>query len=146
MCIFLHYQHHSYETEGEGIHPWDDLQRVVYRKLGDHIPIQQLQRILAENSNRAVISARGVGANCGHTLGQAPNYDRYTGFQTLYHMTSARNQERIKETGLNRQRRQYIHLTNDRSKSKKGRDRIIQVKPEDLRQNQLKIYKTKQLK
>jgi len=113
------------------------------RDLGVRIPIPRLQDMFHDNE-RTIFNAAGGGAIAGHLFGiSTPKYEKYQGNNMLYHMTGPTKLRRMRREGLKRMKRQFIHLTNDLSRIRPGRDQAIAIRPAALRQAHLYIYKTK---
>lgn len=111
---------HKPESVGISLneHGWADVSELIAgtRKSGKYIDMEMLERIVAEN-NKQRYSFNGdrtkIRANQGHSIpvdielpaGNPPN--------VLYHGTASRFLDSIREKGILKQNRQYVHLSSD---------------------------------
>nr|XP_039263204.1 probable RNA 2'-phosphotransferase [Styela clava] len=130
--IVYHLRHKICEHGQRGIHPWTDIQYIVWKQFGEWLPQRKLQEIL-EKGGRVTMSDEGVGAVCGHSKGENPEYERYEGNEPLYHMTQKNKIMSILTNGLKKKQRRFIHLTNDPKKIRGKRTERLKIWPtEDL--------------
>jgi len=111
---------HKPETVGISLneHGWADVSELIsgIRKSGKYIDMAMLERIVAEN-NKHRYSFNGdrtkIRANQGHSIPVDIELPAANPPDVLYHGTASRFLDSIREKGILKQNRQYVHLSYD---------------------------------
>ena len=112
-------RHHPEAAEltldGEG---WADVDKLMegMTKAGRPIDRETLERIVRENNKKRYTlseDGRRIRANQGHSVDVHIEMEKRTPPERLYHGTADRFLDSIKEQGIRRMARQYVHLSPD---------------------------------
>ena len=103
------------ELDGEG---WADVDELIdgVNRAGKYIDRETLERIVCENNKkRYTLSPDGkrIRANQGHSIDVHIEMEKHDPPDKLYHGTAERFLDSIKESGIKRMSRQYVHLSPD---------------------------------
>jgi len=99
-------------------HGWADVSELIagIRKSGRYIDIAMLERIVAENNKQRYSfndDCTKIRANQGHSIPVDIELPAANPPDVLYHGTATRFLDSIREKGILRQNRQYVHLSSD---------------------------------
>ena len=99
--------------DGEG---WADVDKLMegMTKAGHPIDRETLERIVRENNKKRYTlseDGRRIRANQGHSVDVHIEMEKRTPPERLYHGTADRFLDSIKEQGIRRMARQYVHLS-----------------------------------
>ena len=107
---------------------------------GMDVDLKQLQKVVATNDKqRFSFSADGtkIRANQGHSLPIELGLEPVTPPATLYHGTAIQNISSILKNGLERRKRQHVHLSQDAETARKvgqrhGKPVILMIRSEQM--------------
>jgi len=111
---------HKPETIGITLneHGWADVRELIsgIKKSGKYIDMEILERVVAENNKQRFCfndDHTKIRANQGHSIDVDINLPASEPPDILYHGTASRFLDSIREKGILKQTRQYVHLSAD---------------------------------
>lgn len=117
--ISLILRHHP-ETIGIqlDVHGWANVDELLHgiNESGRHIDMEMLERIVQNNNKKRYSfneDKTKIRANQGHSIKVDVQMKEMIPLQELYHGTSERFLDSIKEKGILKMSRQYVHLSSD---------------------------------
>jgi putative RNA 2'-phosphotransferase len=114
----------------------------------ENLTFERLQRVVAENDKQRFIfnaDKTRIRANQGHTVDIELGLDPKTPPAVLYHGTAISNIESIKKTGINKGKRQHVHLSKDTETATKvgtrhGKPIILSINTEKMHQDGIVFF------
>ena len=95
-------------------HGWVDIDEIIEKSKVIKLTKEIIDEIVAQNNKqRFIIEGNKIRANQGHSIDVDLEFKAVTPPETLYHGTATRFLESIMQTGLNKQKRQHVHLSKE---------------------------------
>jgi putative RNA 2'-phosphotransferase len=135
--------------DGEGFTETDAVWMQVTKRYPNHYTYVDLLKVVAgdqDGKKRYEIRGRHIRALFGHSIAQPITYPVAVPPELLYHGTTSQALLSIRETGLNAQNRQYVHLAINTKRAEKVAQRhhgspvILIVRAFEAHQAGVKFY------
>jgi len=95
-------------------HGWADIDELIAKSKNIQLNRVIIDEVVAKNNKqRFIIKDNKIRANQGHSIGVDLEFKAVTPPDILYHGTATHFLESIMKTGLNRQKRQHVHLSQE---------------------------------
>jgi len=93
---------------------WADIDELIEKSKDIELTRALIDEVVADNDKqRFILEGNRIRANQGHSIRVDMEFKAVTPPNTLFHGTATRFLESIMETGLSKQKRQYVHLSKD---------------------------------
>ena len=95
-------------------HGWADIDEIIEKSKETKLTREIIDEVVAQNNKqRFIIEGNKIRANQGHSIDVNLEFKAVTPPEMLYHGTATRFLESIMQTGLNKQKRQHVHLSKE---------------------------------
>ena len=96
------------------VHGWAEIDEIILKSKNIKLNRERIDEVVSkDNKQRFIIEGDKIRANQGHSIEVDLELRAITPPDILYHGTATRFLESIMKTGLSRQNRQYVHLSQD---------------------------------
>ena len=93
---------------------WANIDELIEKSKDIELTRALIDEVVADNDKqRFILEGNRIRANQGHSIRVDMEFKAVTPPNTLFHGTATRFLESIMETGLSKQKRQYVHLSKD---------------------------------
>lgn len=146
---------HSPETIGLKLdkNGWADVDELIMKchQFGKEFDFELLEEVVETNDKKRFTfneDLTKIRANQGHSIDVELNLKEYEPNDFLYHGTVEKFIDLIKENGLQKMSRQYVHLSKDKETAvkvgaRRGKPIILKVEAKKMFENGFKFYLSK---